>query len=352
MHSQRLIEQDGFECIWPGINPTGSDANAVCDYVTFGAPRFPNVSWRTPGYNRDFMHTIQHNRERHYAEPGRSIAELVPLIKGRKVVIVCPGPSLAVTFAGPPLPIGEDVVVLGINHACKALNLQAPNHYAFISERHARLDWLTTEGTLLAGIPEPTPLVTVPEASAWLCDIWPVENRFYFNMDWSECPNDSRERFPYLMPIHITPTMAVHFAVYCGAERIVFLGMDFALDLEGNYYWDMHASAHPNADEHAMLHVLPGVRNTGACASSRFLEYHRNLMEGVVYWAERSARIPCLNASDGGIFDWRPMPLEEALNGKHEPIVDRFTGEIETPCGDERVTAEGLRTKVARILVP
>ena len=353
MHCQRLLEMDGFECVWPGLNPVGSSTQAIHDWLTHGPKRYPGVSWEIPGYNRDFMAHICANRERHYRDGAalRSIDDLKPAIAGKKVVIVCPGPSLLRTFADGPLPLDDETVVLAINHAARAVDLTQPNHNSFIGERHALVRWLTApNGTLLPGIPA-APLVTMPEASAWLADTWPVERRFYYGVDWREAPNDSRERFPYLCSVHVTPTMALDFAVRMGAERVVFLGMDFALDLDRRVYFDTPAERHPNAEDFALAQAAIGVRGD-VCPTTHMLQYHRNIMEAMCYWVERTARIPCLNASDGGIFDWRPMTIQEALGGKHEPIVDRRTGSLRTPEGDERVSEEGLRTKVARILVP
>jgi hypothetical protein len=56
-------------------------------------------------------------------------------------------------------------------------------------------------------------------------------------------------------------------------------------------------------------------------------------MEGIIYWIERTARIPVLNATGAGILNWRPTGIEEALHGEHRPIVDYFSGAIDESAG-------------------
>jgi hypothetical protein len=280
--------------------------------------------------------------------------DLKPEIEGRPVVIVCPGPSLVDLAWQKGLCMPDGTIVMTVNRAIKVPKNPS---LAFITERWAMEEWIQDDqGGTLECVPE-TPLVTCPEASGWLADVWPDEKRFYFAMPWSEIPADGRDAClgdAKVFSCLITTVLAMDFAQRLGASRIVLLGADFSMTAEGAYYWDVHAKNHPNRHDHrAMLtiDIFGGLRQT-----NQDLLYHRNVVEACAYWIERSAGIPVVNASAGGIFDWHVKPIETAFGGG--TIVDPLTGGIV----DERAEHAGegnsgsheapLRKEVAAAGIP
>lgn len=332
MHGQFVISPEGLEAIWPGSDPyMGGEQPVISDWISHGIGGPPGGEPVVYGASRDFVKNVFDNRDRHYREPGQSIDLLRADCQGKRFLIVCPGPSVSSTLEGVDLP--DDVVVLAINKAAGFVRLDKPNRYALVMERHTKEEWFhpTREHLLAPWIPS-CPLITVPESSAWLADMWPRENRYYCNVYWHNVPKDGRECYPKLLSWYITPVLAMDIARYLGASKIILVGCDLALSMEGMYYWDTHHSDHPNAKEHTESFTTAGIGGE-LCRSTPTFVFHRNCMEGVIYWIERTARIPVLNATGQGILDWRPTPLEEALHGKHDPIVDYFTGEVTGPAG-------------------
>ena len=346
IHGEFLIDREGKEVIWPGRDPYCADNHGISDWIAYGLGGPPNEPI-VYGASRDYVKTCFDNRDRHYADRGQSIDLLKEKCLGKRFLIVCPGPSVSAVLAGIDLP--DDVVVIAINKAVGFIRLDKPLRFALIMERHAREDWLRpTRSDLLAPWIPNCPLITVPESSAWLADLWPAENRYYCNTYFHNIPKDSREQFPKLLSWYITPTLALDLARYLGASKIILVGCDLSFDMAGRYYWDTHYNDHPNAQEHADTVVGMGIGGE-LCQMTQAFTFHRNCMEGVIYWIERTARIPVLNATGAGILDWRPTSLEEALHGTHEPIVDYFTGEIEGPGSRAEPDAQAdIQREVAR----
>lgn len=330
MHGQRIIGPEGLEAIWPGNDPyTATDHEPIIpDWISYGLDMGQKVEGAY-GSSPDYRNTIVANRDRHYQDNGQSIDLLKGKCQGKRFLIVCPGPSCSEVLGSCDLP--EDVVVLAINKAISYVRLDLPNRYGLIMERNAKEDWLrnSRDDLLVPWVPD-CPLITIPESSAWLADMWPVENRFYCSTPFYNVPEDSRARFPKLINWYITPTLALDLARYLGASKIIMVGCDLSFTMNGMYYHDTPCNKHPNYAEHSAQFNALGF-NGELCVSSATFAFHRNGLEAIIYWIERTARIPVLNATGAGILDWRPTTLEEALHGTHEPIVDYFTGEVEGP---------------------
>ncbi len=312
----RLITDTGLEEV-----PTFDNGPMIPDFVRYRIENYQSEPVK--GHTRDIAAYVAGNRDYHYPRIKRTVDELHDRLAGKKVVLLCPGPSAARL---PIWPIPDDVVVIAVNSALR----MGPPTLCFITERHARLEWVQKDnGDLLDHIPE-TPLITCPDASKWVADLWPDEDRYYCIMPWGEFPQDPRS-IPYVQSgllrfsCVITPIIAIDCVQKAAPERIVLAGMDFSTDTEGNYYFDLHASQHPNGYS---KNLAPGVGNFGKIVGvSPDLAAHAAIMKAACYWIERSARIPVLNASDG-VLDWRPTPYEEALAGDFEPIVDDVSGDV------------------------
>lgn len=284
--------------------PLGPGGPVVPDFI-----RYP---WTMPGsasdHSRDIQEVVQCNRDYHYPRAKHWISDFKEF-QGKKVVIVCPGPSVRKL---PGLKVPDDTKVLTVN---KASSIAAPDAI-FITERHAKTEWIERKGVLVPWVPD-VPVITSVDAAQWIADVW-GDNAYYSVLPWSEFPQDPRAlEHPddHLFAMVLTPVMAMHFAVKAGASQIILVGLDLSLDMGGFYYYDTHARDHINRYDRD---AIPCVTNGGLGATTPELAAHGQIMRTICYICERNG-IPVINAS-GGAFAWRNMDLERALC-THEPIV-------------------------------
>ena len=313
----RILDQTGYECLQ-------SKGGEVIDDFILRGERVPFDN-SGKGEYRDIDFSLKHNRDYHYPRIKKTICDFGEF-RDKTVIIACPGTSLSrlENFA-----IDESKVkVLAINAAAR----YARPHAIYMSERHAKINWVKgPDGNMVDWVPD-IPVITCPDASTWIADMWPDEKRYYEIMHWGEVKQDPRackyiDAGAGVFALVLSPVMATHAAVKMGAKKIIYVGMDFSMDQAGNYYPGENCRNHPNNYGHGAAQCL-GIRGSGIWAVHPILENHASIMESVCYWVERTARIPCINASAGGIFGWRPMSLREAIDGQHEPIVDFKSGEI------------------------
>ncbi len=269
-------------------------------------------------YHRDMSDVIRRNRDAHYPRTKHTIADW-DKFRGKPVVIVCPGPSL---HRLPRLDVDErEVGIIAINAAARYFE-SAPPSCVFTFERQAQAEWYGRRGVPMPWIPE-TPLITCPDASGWLTEMWPDDKRYYGIFDWSEFPQDPRAAFygekAVLLAKALTPFAAAHFAVKAGATKIVFVGMDFAIDGQGRYYFDRPANDHYCRHDENMTPVVDIYGH--AAYTTPQLSNYAEIMTCCAWIIERSAGIPVLNGTPGGIWQWRKTPFEEAIHGEHKPIV-------------------------------
>jgi len=349
-HCQRFVMPDGEEYVSPGV-PPGGTVNQTMPYMIADFVR--RDDWVIPQFDKDERHLVaqlQRNRDAHYPFIEKTILD-APECRGKTFLIVCPGPSLAPMIQEVQQALERpEVVGIVINRAIKYLRIPA-NQFAYITEAHALCtDWCEQEN-VLAPWAGACKLITSPDAAAWLVKVWPDDQRYYFIMQWAECPQDPRA-LPYMNRgavaycFVLSPVMALDAARRMGARKIILVGCDFALDLEGRYYLDALAWDHVCEHHRRALYTFDGTGQL--CLTNMDLLFRRNSMEAVCYWLERSARVPILNAS-GGTLLWHTMSLQEALDYDGEPIVDYQTGDFygETN-GSGRLGPREVHAEVAR----
>lgn len=347
----RVVNDKGLEAIFCGEYEEDPSCSAyVHDFVRYGQLNSPWSCTGVESHLRDIYANIQANRDRHYKDLRRTMAEID--LSGQTVVLMAPGPSLKesiVDHADKWKSLDfSNVFTVAINRAVGFVHTD----FAFITERSAREEWLRHDqlGYLAPWIPE-VPLVTCPDASGWLADLWEPDNRFYAWIPYISIPEDKRAKQlsnldNTLWSYWHTPVMALHFAVKRGAKKVVLLGHDYCLSKFGEVYPDVPANAQPQRwDKRATV----GVGHDGrTIIYSLGLAYYRNIMRACCYWCERNGT-PVLNATPTGTLDWRVTPIEKALSEEFETIVDFESGVINGPySGDPGFPAASVPGEVER----
>lgn len=340
----RQILPSGFDSICCGMDPYNQgNVGNVHDFIRIGSLLQYDHCPELSAEMRDFHRAITINRDRHYPRIKHDISEID--LSDKPVVIMAPG-----TSASRCLPLlrerFNDIHLISMN---KAISFMQP-HIAFIMERHALPSWLQDEnGQFVPWVGE-SPLVTTPDASDWLADCWEPDNTFYYWMQFGEIPNDPRsiglrKKHAVLWSYLMTPCTAIHLAARCGARKVVLVGHDFCMDVEGHIYPGMLADRHPSKFNQGgyPCHAVDG----RIAITNPILYYFSKVMQACCYWMERNG-IPVINASDHSILEWRNTDLKTALETRHETIVDFESGEFLGIYQSHReAVTNAVRTQVA-----
>jgi len=253
-----------------------------------------------------------------YIATSPGIANFKDLFSGWPCIVVSGGPSLNknISILKECLPYA---VVIASGSTMLALHKHGIEPHFLV---------VTDAGDIMAGLldgfcNEQTVLLTSVEAHHKVAAMYPGRVCFTYTID------DDRNIFAEYLPktarlrqTSTVATVAVDFAQYCGAEKIIMVGQDLAFT--GDKY---HADGIGGGYEDSDVVEVPGYNGGMVPTMSSF----KLAIEYLETYAKGTSNIHFINATEGGakIAGMEQLPLDQVKNkflDKKLPIVDKING--------------------------
>lgn len=266
------------------------------------------------GRPKHIKDTISSQADIHKARATNGVAEWFGACTDETFIVVGSGPSLCRN--GHLIRRSPGVKIIAINAGLKyLLRIGVKPDFWFVLDWKGDNRWLDGSPDL-SGISLITSFTTPPE----LLDRFGSVYHFVGYTKSQGQAEGINEEFAYLgaLDAGLTATYsAMHFAYRTGARRIVLVGQDFAFTF-GMYHWDEPIPGHVMRDR--KLYPAEDINGNTTFTDDHMMRNMR-LVKAAAMWC-REDGVDVVNATEGGLLDWNPRPLDSIYEGKaDEPVL-------------------------------